>query len=113
MLHKIGAWAFLLLSAVGAAPVTPQGFSLTGVNRFVTPNGDSKNDSAVFRYANTFDAAGTIRIYELRGRQVATVDIVPGTTFATWDPRGYANGVYVYVISIDQSAKSGVLVVVR
>lgn len=113
MLHKIAGLALILASAGVASPFAPQGFSFTGVNRFVTPNGDNKNDLAVFQYANPQDAAGTIHIYELRGRQVASVAIEPGTAFASWDPRGYANGVYIYVISIDKTAKSGVLVVVR
>jgi len=113
MLHKITVLALILVSAGVSSPLAPQGFSFTGVNRFVTPNGDNKNDFAVFQYDNPQDAAGTIRIYELRGRQVATVAIEPGTTSASWDPRGYANGIYLYVISIDQTAKSGVVVVVR
>lgn len=113
MLHKITCLALVLISAAVASPIAPQGFSFTGVNRFVTPNGDGKNDTVVFQYSNPQDAAGTIRIYELRGRQVATVSIDINTTFATWDPRGCANGIYIYVLSIDQTAKSGVLVVVR
>jgi len=116
MLHKIACLALVLMSAAVASPLAPQGFSFTGVNRFVTPNGDTKNDTAVFRYDNSQDSAGTIRIYELRGRQVATVAIDPGCTancFVTWDPRGYANGIYIYVLTIDQTSKSGVLVVVR
>lgn len=113
MLHKI-AWAALLLIGAGVAtPIAPQGFAFTSVNRFVTPNGDNKNDTAVFRYENPQDSAGNIRVYELRGHLVATIAIESGTTFAVWNPRGLANGVYIYVITIDQASKSGVLVVVR
>ncbi len=114
MLHKIAGLALVFLSAGVASPIAPQAFSFTGlVNRFVTPNGDGKNDTAVFQYSNPQDSAGTIRIYELRGRQVATVAIDPGATSAAWDPRGSADGIYIYVITIDQTATSGVLVVVR
>ncbi len=113
MLHKIAGLALILISAGFAAPIAPQGFSFTSVNRFVTPNGDSKNDTAVFQYANPQDSSGTIRIFELRGRQVATVSIDSNSTFVAWDPRGYANGVYIYVITIDHTSRSGVLVVVR
>lgn len=104
----------LIACASAAAPVAPQGFSFTGVvNRLVTPNGDGKNDSAVFQYSNPQDSSGSVRIYDLRGRQVAVVAIEPGSTFAVWNPRGFANGVYVYVITIDRTAKSGALMVVR
>ena len=114
MLHKIVGLALFLISAVVAAPITPQGFTFTGLsNRFVTPNNDGKNDYAFFRYSNPADSAGTIRIFELRGRQVASVAIEPGSAVATWDPRNYASGVYIYVISIDQTATSGALVVMR
>ncbi|MBI4060241.1 MAG: gliding motility-associated C-terminal domain-containing protein [Elusimicrobia bacterium] len=114
MLHKIACLALALISAAVASPLAPRGFSYTGlVNRFVTPNGDGKNDTAIFQYLNPQDSAGSIRIYELGGRQVATISIETNTTFAAWNPSGYANGVYVYVIEIDQTIKSGVLVVVR
>lgn len=113
MLHKIAGLAIILVSSGIASTTAPLGFSFGGVNRFVTPNGDGKNDTAVFQYANPQDSSGTIRIYELRGRQVATVAIEPNTTFASWDPSGYASGIYVYVVIIDQTAKSGVLVVMR
>ncbi len=109
--------ALLLIGAFLAPPLQAQGFAFTGLlNRFVTPNGDGKNDAAVFQYLNPTDSAGTIRIFELRGRQVAAVSIDPGCVancFAAWDPRGYANGIYIYVITVDQTSKSGVLVVVR
>jgi len=117
MLHKIAGLALILISAGAASPVAPLGFSFTGVNRFVTPNGDNKNDFAVFQYANPTDAGGTIRIYALRGRQVATIAIEPGACIAScsvsWDPRGYADGVYIYALSIERATRSGVLVVVR
>ncbi len=114
MLHKIAGLALVLISAGFASPFAPSGFSFTGPRtRFVTPNGDGKNDLAVFQYSNPQDSAGTIRIYDIRGRQVATVAIEPGSPFASWDPRGYANGVYIYVVTIDMKATSGIVVVVR
>ena len=116
MLYKIAGLALIFISAGVASPIAPQGFSLTGVNRFVTPNGDKRNDAAFFRYDNSQDTSGTIRIYELYGRQVATIVIEPGCISgctASWDPRGYADGVYIYVLTIDQASRSGVLVVVR
>lgn len=116
MRHKLIALALVLASVSGAATFAPQGFAFTGVHRFVTPNGDRKNDTADFRYENPQDSAGTIRIFELRGRLTATVPIVPGCTTGcsvSWDPRGAADGIYIYVLTIDQTSKSGVVVVVR
>jgi hypothetical protein len=117
MPRKIIGLALLLAGAFFAPPLLAQGFAFTGLlNRFVTPNGDGKNDAAVFQYSNQTDSAGTIRIYELRGRQVGSVSIESGCVAncsAAWDPRGQPNGVYIYVFSIDQTSKSGVLVVVR
>ena len=115
MLHRITGLALLLVGTGTASPLAPQqGFSFTKtVNRFVTPNGDGKNDTAVFQYANPQDSSGSIRIYEMRGHLVATITIDPGTTTATWNPGAIANGVYIYVITIDQVSRSGVLVVVR
>lgn len=113
MLHKIAGLALIFIGAGVATPIAPQGFAFTGVNRFVTPNGDRKNDTAVFRYDNPQDSAGNIRVYELRGHQVATIAIEPGSTSAAWNPTGYPNGIYIYVITIAQASTSGVLVVVR
>lgn len=113
MLHKIAWLAVLLIGAGVATPIAPQGFAFTSVNRFVTPNGDRRNDTAVFRYDNPQDSAGNIRVYELRGHLVATIVIEPGSTFATWNPSGYPNGIYIYVITIAQASTSGALVVVR
>jgi hypothetical protein len=117
MPNKIIGLALLLMSVFFAPPLQAQGFVFTGLlNRFVTPNGDGKNDTAVFQYLNPTDSAGTIRIFELRGRQIASVAIESGCVVnctAAWDPRGQPNGVYIYVITIDQTSKSGVLVVVR
>jgi len=113
MLHKIAGLALILISAGVSAPIAPQGFAFNGVNRFVTPNGDRKNDTAVFLYANPQDSAGSIRVYEIRGHQVASISIDPGTTSAVWNPVGLPNGLYLYVITIDRASTSGVLVVVR
>src|SRR5688500_8556991 len=114
MALKIAGLALILIGSVSAAAVAPQAFSLTRVvNRFVTPNGDGKNDLAFFQYSNANQASGTLRIFELRGRQVASVALDPEAQTVFWDPRGYANGIYIYVLTVDQTSKSGVLVVVR
>lgn len=116
MLRAIAGLALILIGTAAATPIASLGFSLTGVNRFVTPNGDTHNDAAFFRYDNPQDVAGSIRIYELSGRHVATVTIDVGPTcpcVVSWDPRGFSNGIYIYVLSIGESTRSGALVVVR
>ena len=42
MFKMIAGAALLLAGAAGASTFAPQGFALTGVNRFVTPNNDGK-----------------------------------------------------------------------
>lgn len=111
-----------LFLTVGFAGVTsafrPAAFSFAGVaNRFVTPNGDGRNDTATFRFSNPRDSAGTLKIYDLRGHRVAEVAIEPTSSvssFVTWDPgRNTASGVYIYVISVEQTTVTGAVVVVK
>lgn len=107
---------FFGLSA--AAPFSAQGFSFTGVsNRIITPNGDHRNDEAVFRFSNPRDAAGTLRIYDRLGHEAASVDIPAGATSASWDGRSggqaAASGVYVYVLTVEETSVSGTVVVIR
>lgn len=119
-----GAWkpfVFLisLLSAWSAAGVSrPRGFVFNGVsNRFITPNGDGRNDNVAFRFSNPRDSAGAIKIYDVRGHAVASLPINPGDVSETWDAkaggRAVDSGVYVYVIEIEGGVASGAVVVVR
>lgn len=116
MLKLIAGLALLLASGSSAATFSPLGFALSGVNRFVTPNNDGKNDEAFFRYNNTQGVAGTIRVFELKGRHVATVDMDPlciSPCTVSWNPKGFTSGVYIYTITIGASVLSGSLVVVK
>ena len=104
-----------LAAGVFAAGFKTTAFSFTGVaNRFVTPNGDGKNDTATFQFSNPRDSGGTLRIYDVRGHRVAEVSIEPTASSVSWDPgRNAASGVYIYVISIEQQTVTGAVVVVK
>jgi len=112
---------FLLCLTSGlamGARVRTQGFAFGGVtNRVLTPNGDGKNDSCTFQFANPRDSAGTIKIYDLRGHEVASIAINSGDTSEKWDGRSggqvVSTGVYVYVIRIEDAAVSGTVVVIK
>jgi hypothetical protein len=107
-----------LAAAAFATGIRPAGFSFGSViNRFVTPNGDGRNDSATFRFDNPRDSGGTLKVYDLRGHKVADVEILPSTTAGSsisWAPGQDApSGVYIYVITIEQQSVTGAVVVVR
>lgn len=96
------------------------GFSFNGVtNRFITPNGDGRNDNVSFTFSNPFDSSGTVKIYDVRGHLVTTIAINSGTgaTSAVWDARAngqiVSSGVYIFVIAVESRVFSGALVVIR
>ena len=108
----------LLAGLSGAAEIGVRGFSFTGVkNRLITPNGDGLHEKAFFTFANSQDSAGSLKIYDARGHQVASIDIPSGATSASWDARAggqmVASGIYIYVLSVEQVRVSGALAVVR
>lgn len=111
----------LVLGVAAAAAVpgfAPLAFDFAGpTNRVVTPNGDAFNDSVTFRFTNPRDSSGTLRVYDLRGREVSSLPISVGDTSKAWDARvngqAVAAGVYIYVLSIESRTYSGAVVVVR
>lgn len=110
---------FLAAFAAAAFPgAAPAAFDFTGpTNRIVTPNGDGRNDTVSFRFLNPRDTAGTIRIYDLRGRQVKSLPIDVGDDSKVWDARADGRvvdgGVYVYVLSVESRTYSGAMLVIR
>ena len=111
---KIVGFALTFLAAATAAPLSPRAFTYSGLtSRFVTPNGDGKNDKAVFQFSNPGDLGGRVRIYDVHGRLVQTLEITVGATSVEWDPRGMLSGVYLYVVTVDEQANSGAVVVLR
>lgn len=110
---------FFGVCAAAAVPgMAALGFDFTGTtNRIITPNGDTFNDSVTFRFANPRDSSGSIRLYDLRGRELRSLPISVGDTFSTWDARVNGrivdSGVYIYVLTIEQRTYSGAVLVVR
>jgi hypothetical protein len=94
-------------------------FNLAGLsNRFVTPNGDGKNDTVVFTFDNPHDARITGRVLDLRGRVVAS-DLGPGPVQNSlqWDGtsngRGVPGGVYIYQLDGEGQSFTGTIVILK
>jgi gliding motility-associated-like protein len=94
-------------------------FNMAGVsNRFLTPNGDHLNDNVVFTYDNPQDSAVTIKIFDMRGRIVASgLPAGPTATSFVWDGTSGGHpvpgGVYIYQIQSEGQTFSGTLVVIK
>ena len=121
---------FVLLTGLSAdAGVSVAAFSFGGVsNRFITPNGDGRNDNVAFSFANPADSSGSVKIYDLRGHLLTTIPINSGgsltcpsgtgnTGCPMWDGRvngaAVSSGVYIYVVAVESVVASGALVVIR
>ncbi len=95
------------------------GFDQAGVsNRFVTPNGDGKNDTVVFSYDNPRDVSVRARILDLRGRVVVSeLPQGPVTNSRVWDGRGAGipvpSGVYLYQLEAEGRVYSGSIVILK
>lgn len=91
--------------------------SLSVLNRFITPNGDGKNDDVVFHFDNPRDVAVQGAIYDLKGALVA--QMTPSTSPDTlkWDGKSNAtvvpSGVYIYQIEAEDKVFNGTVVVIR
>lgn len=140
----LGVFLAILLAATletGRAHAAGTTFSLRGaINRFITPNGDAKNDISIHCVENPKDSSLTGKIYDLRGHLVVEMlrlrSTGGGATIAqcklafppqfavkimdamTWDGRSaggaaVASGVYVYRIEGEDSAVTGTVVVAR
>ncbi len=94
-------------------------FNVAGLsNRFLTPNGDGKNDNVVFTYDNPRDSAVVGRIFDLRGRMVvSSLPAGPVSNSLMWDGtaggRPVPGGVYVYQIQAEGQTFSGTVVVIK
>lgn len=91
-------------------------------NRFITPNGDTFNDSVIFTFDNPRDSSVTGSIFDLRGHLVANLAVGPtiiASTQATlmWDGKmggqAVSGGIYIYVIQSEETVVSGTVVVIR
>ena len=99
-------------------------FSQSGIsNRFLSPNGDHKNDNVVFYFDNPQDSAVTGKIFDLRGRLVASslpagpISSATGQESLIWDGmdggRSVPGGVYIYQIQCEGQTFTGTVVVIK
>ena len=110
--------ALMMAGLSSGAGLRVQDFSFNGVtNRFITPNGDGRNDNVAFRFSNPRDSAGSVKIYDLRGHLLSTIAVNPGDVQETWDARAngqtVSSGVYIYVVNVESVVFSGAVMVVR
>lgn len=129
------SFSFLLaVAALFFAPPPPLSSSSglgqsIAMNKLVTPNGDKKNDTFIFRCYNPRDAAIDAKIFDLAGRQIAAMRLkqrstgIPAAPYAygeyydlEWNPNSGGNkpgGVYIYQVRIETSVIKGTVTVIR
>ncbi len=101
------------------------------VNKFITPNGDNRNDTFIFRCYNPRDYAVEGRVYDLSGREVGAMRLkqrsegtgasitpaVAGIYYdLEWDPNSGGHkpgGVYIYQVRMETRVFKGTIVVIR
>jgi hypothetical protein len=114
------AAAFCSASALGQS---------VALNGMVTPNGDGRNDTFIFRCHNPRDSGVEAKIFDLAGREVALMRLKQRSTGSPpapsasgeyydfeWNPNSEGKkkgGVYVYQVSVETSVYKGTVVVIR
>ncbi len=87
------------------------------LNRFLTPNGDRKNDTVVFQFSNPMDSAVSGKIYDLRMAFVADLQPGPQPDTLQWDGKAggavVPSGLYLYHIEAEGRSFMGILVVIK
>ena len=124
MASLLRRWVFLAISGLAGLAwnqsLGTEGFAFTPAtglsNRFITPNGDKKNDDVIFTVTNPRDSEITGSIYDLHGKFVSAMTVI-GTTQLKWDAKSNGTvvpaGVYFYVLSAEEQSFSGTVVVIR
>lgn len=115
--------AFCASSALGQS---------VALNRLVTPNGDNRNDTFIFRCHNPRDYGIEAKIYDLSGREVATMRLKQRSNFTgaaiavdnsagiyydlEWDPNSGGHkpgGVYIYQVRLGTKVFKGTITIIR
>jgi len=124
--NLLAALALSPAAAFCAASALGQSIAL---NKLVTPNGDKKNDTFIFRCHNPRDSDVEGKIYDLSGREVAVMrlkqrsELIPAPAVSTgiyydleWNPNSSGRnpgGVYVYQVRLETKVFKGTIVVIR
>lgn len=87
-------------------------------SRVITPNGDGRNDLAIFIFDNPKDSAYSGKIFDISGAFVADMTEGPSVKKSLqWDGkaggRPVASGAYVYQIKAEGKTFNGTLLVIR
>lgn len=128
MIFTLRQILLLVIALAGAALSTGtgvQGFDFNpggGVsNRLITPNADGFNDNVVFTFANPRDSRVDGTIFDIKGKEVASMVAGPPANFPNetllWDGKSngqpVANGVYIYQLFSEDTVHTGTLVVIK
>ena len=86
-------------------------------NRFLTPNGDGKNDNMVFIFDNPRKVSVKGKLFDLKGAFVADMTEGPVENSLKWngqfENKPVSGGVYVYQIEAEGKVYNGTVVVIR
>jgi gliding motility-associated-like protein len=111
--RRLGSYQVRAVERTGAFSFNAAGLS----NRFITPNGDGKNDNAVFTFDNPRESQVTGKIFDLKGSLVATMTQGPAQWSLMWDGmasgQAVPGGVYIFQIEAEGQAFNGTIVVIK
>lgn len=121
---KIGGAAISLAAVLLSASALPAAVSVgnsRALNKLVTPNGDDRNDTFMFKCHNPSELAVKGEIFDLKGRKVAdmelkSISLTDSFYNIEWDPNlgmRAAGGVYIYQVTVGETVLRGTVVVVR
>lgn len=136
---RIAAVIAAVLAALSLASAQMGGFLYRGpLGRLITPNGDGRNDFAIFCFDNPSDSGVEAKVFSLSGALVSAMSerrplsappsgagpvacpagVFAGSAqFVYWDGKSngaaVSSGVYLYQIRAEGQAFTGTLVVVR
>ncbi|PCI36618.1 MAG: hypothetical protein COB53_08925, partial [Elusimicrobia bacterium] len=109
----LGAYQIRSVERVGGFNFDKGGVS----NRFITPNNDTLNDTAIFTFDNPRDSAVTGKILDLKGAHVSNMTPGPILNSLEWDAKSNGQvvpgGVYIYQIGAEDILFNGTVIVIK
>lgn len=90
-------------------------------DKIFTPNGDGWNDYLEIQYDNPYDALVSGKIYDIKGRLVASMVKEESKERLTWDGKDLNNnpvvgGLYIYKVEVsgpENKVIEGIIIIVR